>query len=157
VQTLAVELAVRLGMTDADDLRALSLAALLHDVGKLDIPDAILQKPGALTAAETAIMQSHANRGATRLTTLGLPSAVTTIVRHHHEHWDGSGYPWGLKGNEIPLGARIVAVADSFDALTSDRPYRAPLSAAAAAAQLSNPVEHVLDPTLVERASDVLA
>ncbi|MBL0928006.1 MAG: HD domain-containing protein [Phycisphaerales bacterium] len=102
-----------------------SLAAALHDIGKLDIPNAILQKPGPLTPEETAVMQTHAPLGHRRLIDLGVTDELVLVVaRHHHERFDGLGYPDGLKGHAIPAAARYFAVIDTFDALTSIRPYR---------------------------------
>src|SRR4030095_7309579 len=123
VQTRAVELAVQLGVDDPLELKAIEAAALLHDVGKLAIPERILNKPGKLTTTEFERMKSHARIGAQILSEVDFPYPVVPIVRHHHENWDGSGYPDGLHGSEIPLGARILAVVDCFDALTSDLPY----------------------------------
>ena len=99
-------------------------ASLLHDMGKLAVPEHILNKPGKLSAAEFERMKLHASIGADILSSIHFPYPVIPIVRHHHESWDGSGYPDGLSGTAIPLGARILAVIDCFDALTSDRPYR---------------------------------
>src|SRR5262249_47807698 len=99
-------------------------AALLHDIGKLAIPRHILNKPGRLTAAEYEDMKRHVEIGAQMLSNLAMEPTVVLLVRCHHEAWDGSGYPRRLGGEAIPLGARILAVADCFDALTSDRPYR---------------------------------
>jgi HD-GYP domain-containing protein (c-di-GMP phosphodiesterase class II) len=99
-------------------------AARVHDIGKIGIPDRVLNKPGMLTAEERAIMETHPERGADLLRRYPDFAQGVEIVRHHHERWDGTGYPYRLKGTDIPLGARIVAVADSFDAMTSDRPYR---------------------------------
>jgi HD domain-containing protein len=99
-------------------------AARVHDIGKIGIPDRVLNKPGMLTAEERAIMETHPERGADLLRRYPDFAQGVEIVRHHHERWDGQGYPHRLKGTDIPLGARIVAVADSFDAMTSDRPYR---------------------------------
>jgi hypothetical protein len=100
-------------------------AARVHDIGKIGIPDQILNKPGRLTDEEKLIMDSHPVRGAELLARYTDFARGMDIVRHHHERWDGQGYPAGLKGLDIPFGARVVAVADSFDAMTSDRPYRA--------------------------------
>jgi putative nucleotidyltransferase with HDIG domain len=100
-------------------------AARVHDIGKIGIPDQILNKPGRLTDEEKFIMDSHPVRGAELLARYTDFARGMDIVRHHHERWDGQGYPDGLKGLDIPFGARVVAVADSFDAMTSDRPYRA--------------------------------
>jgi putative nucleotidyltransferase with HDIG domain len=124
VQDEAVRLARSLDVEDESELQAIKAAALLHDVGKLAIPEHILNKPGRLTPAEFEIMKRHAAIGADILSVIGLPFAVVPIVRHHHENWDGSGYPDGIAGDSIPLGSRILAVVDCFDALTSDRPYR---------------------------------
>ena len=99
-------------------------AARVHDIGKIGIPDSVLQKPGPLTPEERTIMESHSARGAELLERYPDFSRGMAIVRHHHESWDGTGYPDGLKGETIPFGARVIAVADTFDAMTSDRPYR---------------------------------
>src|SRR6185503_6055535 len=119
-----VSLAKALGIDDTSLIRAIEAAALLHDIGKLGVPEHILNKPGALNSEELKQMRTHAALGADILSTTEFPYPVVPIVRHHHENWDGSGYPDGLNGVEIPLGARILAVVDCFDALTSDRPYR---------------------------------
>jgi putative nucleotidyltransferase with HDIG domain len=124
VQRHTVALASRLGMTDPTDLKALRAASLLHDVGKLAVPDYVLNKPGRLTASEFDRIKQHANTGASILATVEFPYPVVPIVRHHHEQWNGRGYPDGLVGDAIPIGARILTVVDCFDALTSDRPYR---------------------------------
>ena len=100
------------------------LAGLLHDLGKIAIPDRILQKPGKLDPDELRVMREHAVLGSRLLEGLGV-SPVDRWILHHHEWWDGSGYPLGLAGEEIPLGSRIILVADAFDAMTSDRCYRA--------------------------------
>jgi putative nucleotidyltransferase with HDIG domain len=124
VQENAVKLAHALGIEDNAQLRALEAASLLHDVGKLAVPDHILNKPSSLTPKEFENMKRHANVGADILAAIGFPYPVVPIVRHHHESWDGTGYPSGLAAEEIPIGARILSVVDCFDALTSDRPYR---------------------------------
>lgn len=124
VQHYAVRLAEAMGLRDEIELKAIEAAGLLHDMGKLAIPEHILNKPGKLTAAEFEKMKLHATVGAEILSTIDFPYPVVPIVRHHHENWDGSGYPAGLKRLEIPVGARILSVVDCFDALTSDRPYR---------------------------------
>ena len=128
VQVFAVELAKRLGVGDERHLKAIETAALLHDMGKLAIPEHILNKPGKLTPAEFERMKSHANLGADLLSSIRFPYPVVPIVRHHHECWNGTGYPSSITGTDIPLGARILSVVDCFDALTSDRPYRPRLS-----------------------------
>src|SRR5436309_8673352 len=124
VQDEAVHLARALGVADEAEIQALKAASLLHDVGKLAIPEHILNKPGRLTPAEFEIMKRHAAIGADILAVIDFPYAVVPIVRHHHENWDGSGYPDGLRGDAIPIGSRILSVVDCYDALTSDRPYR---------------------------------
>jgi putative nucleotidyltransferase with HDIG domain len=124
VQDRAVHLARALGVDDEAEIQAIKAASLLHDVGKLAIPEHILNKPGRLTPAEYEIMKRHASIGADILSVIGFPFAVAPIVRYHHENWDGSGYPDGIAGDRIPIGSRILAVVDCFDALTSDRPYR---------------------------------
>jgi putative nucleotidyltransferase with HDIG domain len=128
VQVYAIELAKLLGVKDERHLKAIEAAALLHDMGKLAIPEHILNKPGKLTAAEFDKMKLHADIGADLLSAVKFPYPVVPIVRHHHEHWNGNGYPAGISGTDIPLGARILSVVDCFDALTSDRPYRPRLS-----------------------------
>ncbi len=124
VQQYTMECARALGVKDEKQIRAIEAAALLHDTGKLAIPEYILNKPGPLTPAEFEKMKDHAAVGANILKSIDFPYPVAPIVRHHHENWDGRGYPDGLKGQEIPLGARILSVVDCYDALTSDRPYR---------------------------------
>jgi putative nucleotidyltransferase with HDIG domain len=125
VQHYAMGLANALGSLDELTMKALQAAALLHDTGKLAVPERILNKPGKLTAAEFEAMKLHVDVGADILSSIDFPYPVVPIVRAHHENWDGSGYPNGLKGLEIPIGARILSVVDCYDALTSDRPYRA--------------------------------
>jgi putative nucleotidyltransferase with HDIG domain len=102
----------------------LELAALLHDVGKIAVPENILNKPGKLTDQEYALIKEHSARGESILSPVIELKDIARIVRAHHEHYDGTGYPDGLKGREIPLGARIMAVADAYDSITSERPYR---------------------------------
>jgi putative nucleotidyltransferase with HDIG domain len=127
VQKFALGLARELGIQDTLQLKAIEAAALLHDTGKLVVPEHILNKPGKLTPGEFEKMKLHASAGADILSAIQFPYPVVPIVRHHHENWDGTGYPDGLRGTEIPVGARILAVVDCFDALTSDRPYRGAL------------------------------
>jgi diguanylate cyclase (GGDEF)-like protein/putative nucleotidyltransferase with HDIG domain len=123
VQAYALVLASRLRIPEAQ-LQALRTAALLHDIGKLAIPDHLLNKPGRLSAIEFQKVKAHPAIGAEILSNVEFPYPVLPIIRHHHERWDGSGYPDGLAGEAIPCGARILAVADTFEALTSDRAYR---------------------------------
>ncbi len=123
VRTYAVEIAKEIGLS-ADEIEALRAAALLHDIGKLAVPEHIINKPGRLTPEEFEKMKVHPLVGAEILDRVAFPYPVAPIVRSHHERWDGSGYPAGLVGEEIPVGARILAVVDCLDALASDRQYR---------------------------------
>jgi putative nucleotidyltransferase with HDIG domain len=113
-------------MCGRDDLliEAVRTGALLHDIGKLAIPDWLLHKPGPLTREEYEQVKQHAVIGAELLAGIDFPGPLAGIVRHHHENWDGTGYPDGLSCDDIPLGARLLAIADCYDALTSERPYR---------------------------------
>jgi putative nucleotidyltransferase with HDIG domain len=128
VQQYAVGLARAMGVTDLAQISAIEAASLLHDMGKLAVPEYILNKPGRLTSAEFEKMKLHASVGADILSAIDFPYPVVPIVRHHHENWDGTGYPDRIRGSDIPIGARILSVVDCFDALTSDRPYRPRLS-----------------------------
>jgi putative nucleotidyltransferase with HDIG domain len=128
VERFALGLAAALGITDEVTLKAIKAAALLHDTGKLAVPEHILNKPGKLTPLEFDQMKLHVDVGADILASIDFPYPVVPIVRAHHESWDGSGYPRGLRGTDIPIGARILSVVDCYDALTSDRPYRPALS-----------------------------
>jgi diguanylate cyclase (GGDEF)-like protein/putative nucleotidyltransferase with HDIG domain len=150
VQTYAVGLARRLGVTDVGLIKAIEAAALLHDMGKLAVPEHILNKPGKLTDSEFDKMKLHASVGADILSAIAFPYPVVPIVRHHHEQWDGGGYPAGLAGTDIPIGARILSVVDCFDALTSDRPYRARLSDADAIGILIERKGTLYDPLVVD-------
>jgi putative nucleotidyltransferase with HDIG domain len=150
VQVYATQLAQRLGVTDEQQLRAIEAAALLHDMGKLAIPEYILNKPGKLTPAEFEKMKRHADIGADLLSSISFPYPVVPIVRHHHENWDGTGYPAKLSAHDIPLGARILSVVDCFDALTSDRPYRPRLSDEDSFAILRERSGRMYDPMVVD-------
>jgi putative nucleotidyltransferase with HDIG domain len=150
VQVYAVELAKRLGVKDDQDLKAIEVAALLHDMGKLAIPEHILNKPGKLTQAEFHKMKRHAAIGADLLSSVKFPYPVVPIVRHHHENFGGGGYPSGIAGTDIPLGARILSVVDCFDALTSDRPYRPRMTNEEAFAILSEMRGSMYDPLVVD-------
>ena len=150
VQRFALGLATRVGVTDKLQLQALEAAALLHDMGKIAVPEHILNKPSKLTAGEFEKMKLHASVGADILSSISFPYPVVPIVRHHHENWDGTGYPDGLRGTQIPLGARILAVVDCFDALTSDRPYRRRLADSDAIAILMERRGVMYDPLVVD-------
>jgi putative two-component system response regulator len=137
-------------------LDALRTGARLHDVGKIGVDEAILRKPGALSADEYAQIQQHTLIGEQILGPLCLSAPITAIVRHHHERWDGRGYPDGLVGEDIPLGARIVAVADAFDAMTAERPYSRPMTVEAAADRLRAGAGAQWDPQVVGAMLEVL-
>ena len=151
VQRYTLAVAKALGVTESLDLKAIEAGALLHDIGKLAVPDYVLNKPSVLTRGEYEMMKKHASMGARILTAVDFPYPIVPIVRHHHEQWDGGGYPDGLVGAEIPLGARILAVVDCFDALTSDRPYRPRLSDAQAMEMLTARKGTFYDPAVVEK------
>jgi len=151
VQRYTMSLAEALGVNDERELDALRAAALLHDTGKLAVPEYILNKPGPLTAAEFERMKVHADVGADILRSIDFPYPVEPIVRHHHEQWDGSGYPKGLRGQEIPLGARILSVVDCYDAITSDRPYRPRMTRQQAEEVLRERRGKAYDPWIVDQ------
>ena len=150
VQRHSVALARELGITDDREINAIEAAALLHDLGKLAMPEHILNKPGKLTPVEFEQMKTHTTIGADILATIDFPYPVEPIVRHHHEMWDGKGYPEGIRGDDIPIGARILAVVDCFDALTSDRPYRRALTPDQAIAVLLHRRGTQYDPRVID-------
>jgi putative nucleotidyltransferase with HDIG domain len=150
VQLGAVALARELGVKDETTIQAIEAAALLHDTGKIAVPEHILNKPGKLTPAEYEKMKLHAPIGAEILSAIDFPYPVVPIVRHHHENWDGTGYPDRIKGTDIPIGARILSVVDCFDALTSDRPYRKRMTDEAALKILYERRGTMYDPLVVD-------
>ncbi len=154
VSAYARELGARAGL-QGEDLQFVATAGLLHDIGKIGIPDGVLGKPGPLDDAERAVMMTHAALGAAIIARAGPLAKVAPLVRHHHERWDGRGYPDGLKGEAIPLGARIVALADMLDASTSDRPYRAGQTWSATLREISRHAGTQFDPTLAALARDM--
>ncbi|MGV3708235.1 MAG: HD domain-containing phosphohydrolase [Gemmatimonas sp.] len=158
VGNVAAQIASALGK-DADYVALLRQAAPLHDVGKIGVPDTVLLKEGPLSAAERAIIERHVAEGARILSGSTAPviQMAETIARTHHERWDGSGYPAGLAGDAIPLSARIVAVADVFDALSHDRPYRRAWPADAVVAHLLDGCGSHFDPQVVDALLQVLA
>lgn len=149
VQVYAVEIGRLMGMND-DELKALRAAAILHDVGKLAVPEYIISKPGRLTPAEFEKMKVHPVVGAEILEHVQFPYPVVPIVRAHHEKWNGTGYPFGIAGEEIPPGARILSAVDALDALASDRQYRRAMPLADAMAKIKDEAGRSFDPAVVE-------
>ena len=147
-----VSFSLRLGRElrlDSEQLRALEFGSLLHDIGKIGVPDAILRKPSALTEEEWVRMREHPRHGQKILRGIGFLEGAARVVAQHHERWDGTGYPLGLRGEGIDLNARIFAVADAFDAMTSDRVYRGCKSYECAAAELDRHAGAQFDPRVV--------
>ena len=134
---------------DVADEPQLEFGFLLHDIGKVGVPDAILFKPAALSEAEFECIASHAEIGSKILRHVDFLEAATLVVRHHHERWDGTGYPDGLTGEEIPLAARVFAVADTLDALTTDRPYREAVDWQQARAEICDGSGTQFDPAVI--------
>lgn len=145
----SLAIGMELGLPE-DDLEIIEQAAAVHDLGKIGIPDRVLLKPGPLTEEETALMRGHTEIGPRILNQFGLFRDGAAVVRHHHESFDGSGYPDGLAGDAIPIGARVIAVADAFDAMTSDRPYRRALATTEAIARLRSGRGQQWDPAVVD-------
>ena len=145
--TIALARAMGLG---PEEVKTIARGAFLHDIGKMAIPDNILRKPGPLTPEEQEIMREHCNRGYQMLRKIPFLSESAEIVFSHQEHFDGGGYPSGLRGAEIPLGARIFSVADTLDAMTSDRPYRKALGFDKARAEIQRCSGTQFDPAVVE-------
>ena len=150
VRRYATALAVKVGIADLDVLRTIETAALFHDVGKLAIPDRLLGKAGPLTCEEYDHVKQHAAIGADLLAGLSFPGPLAILVRHHHENWDGTGYPDRLRHDDIPVGARALAIADCYDALTSDRPYRRALTHPAAMAMIAARRGSMFDPRMTD-------
>jgi putative nucleotidyltransferase with HDIG domain len=149
VTAFTIAIARHMGLS-ADQIRIIARGAFLHDIGKMAIPDAILRKPGKLNPDELAIMREHCYRGFQLLKRIPFLGEASDIVYSHQEHFDGSGYPRGLKGEEIPLGARIFSVADTLDAITSDRPYRAAQTVQAAKIEIEKWAGRQFDPEVVK-------
>jgi diguanylate cyclase (GGDEF)-like protein/putative nucleotidyltransferase with HDIG domain len=149
MQIYAAGVARALGMREPE-VEAVTTAALLHDIGKLAVPDHILAKPGPLTPEEFQKVRIHPHVGAEIIAAVPFPSPVAPLIMSHHERWDGKGYPAGLKGAAIPLGARILYLVDYFDALTSDRPYHRAMPAQAAVALLQQESGKAFDPAVVD-------
>jgi HD-GYP domain-containing protein (c-di-GMP phosphodiesterase class II) len=149
ITDLALSLGHRLELDD-QAMKRLELGALFHDIGKIGIPSEILTKPGALTPEERRIVERHPELGERILEPIERLADVRPIVRHCHERWDGAGYPDGLSGTEIPLESRIILVVDAYDAMTSDRPYRARRPHAEACEVLRSEAGRQFDPAIVE-------
>ena len=155
VVDLARKVGARLGFERAA-LVELGFAARLHDVGKLKVPDEVLNKRGPLRGPELTVMREHAQAGADMLATIPGLQVVATIVRFHHERWDGLGYPDGLRGERVPLASRIIAACDAYRAMTSNRPYRAGVEPEVALAELSRHAGQQFDPAVVETLAGVV-
>ena len=149
VTAFTIAIARAMGLT-ADQIRVIARGAFLHDIGKMAIPDAILNKPGALTPDEVAIMREHSYHGYQIVRKIPFLQEASEIVYAHQERFDGTGYPRGLKGEQIPLGARMFAVADTLDAITSDRPYRPAQTLAAAREEIQRWAGRQFDPEVVK-------
>ncbi len=155
VQLYAAALARALGMTE-NDIQGVKTAALLHDIGKLAVPEHILSKPGPLTPEEFQKIRAHPKVGADIISAVPFPYPVSPLILSHHERWDGKGYPAGLKGEDIPLGARILSVVDYFDALMAERPYHKAMGYDAAIGLLQQEAGKGLDPTVVDKFIELL-
>ncbi|MBP1609917.1 MAG: diguanylate cyclase and metal dependent phosphohydrolase, partial [Acidobacteria bacterium] len=149
VRVYAMELAKLCGIRNKNEVNAIQTGSLLHDIGKIAIDDYILNKPGRLSKKEYEKMKQHAAAGDEILQQVNFPYPVAKYVRYHHERWDGTGYPDGLKGEEIPLGARILSIADAFDAIRFSRPYKASIETAEAKEILRKQAGTAYDPKLV--------
>jgi diguanylate cyclase (GGDEF)-like protein/putative nucleotidyltransferase with HDIG domain len=149
VQQYAAAVAEAMGMSPSD-VQGVRTAALLHDIGKLAVPEHILSKPGPLSHEEFKKVQIHPQIGAEIIASVPFPYPVAPLILSHHEHWDGKGYPHGLKGEQIPLGARILSVVDQFDALTTTRPYHQAVSDIVGVTRIREQAGRALDPQVVE-------
>jgi HAMP domain-containing protein len=148
VARYAMVIAAEFGLA-AERMPEVELGAVLHDIGKIGIPDSVLRKPGHLDADEVEQMKTHPRKGVEIIASSKFLAPVTGVILYHHERYDGKGYPCGLRGEEIPIGARILAVADTYDAMTTDRPYRPGLSRAAAADEIGRESGAQFDPQVV--------
>jgi diguanylate cyclase (GGDEF)-like protein/putative nucleotidyltransferase with HDIG domain len=155
VQLYAASVAKAMGMPD-NEVQGVKTAALLHDIGKLAVPEHILSKPGPLTPEEFQKIRAHPKVGADIVSSVPFPYPVAPLILSHHERWDGKGYPTGLKGEEIPLGARILSVVDYFDALMAERPYHKAMSSDAAIGLLKQEAGKGLDPAVVAKFVELL-
>jgi len=139
-----------------NDRTELQIASYLHDIGKIGISDRFINKKGTLSSTDWAIIKQHSNKSIELLAPLKLSSNILSFIQHHHEHYDGTGYPDGLAGEQISIGARIIAISDAYDSMTSNRPYRKPLSAEEARSELTKCSGKQFDPKLVTIFLDVL-
>ncbi|MHB8107310.1 MAG: HD-GYP domain-containing protein [Candidatus Cryosericum sp.] len=155
VAVLAGKVARRV-LNRAPEVAEIELAARLHDIGKVAVPDRLLDKPSTLTPTEVAIMDTHPLVGESILRPISQLRNVALIIRNHHERWDGGGYPDGLSGDHIPVGSRILALADTFDAMTSQRPYRPSLPATEARREIAGHLGTQFDPTIGRVFLDVI-
>jgi putative nucleotidyltransferase with HDIG domain len=156
VAVYARDIAARLQLSE-DQQQLVHLAGLVHDIGKVGLPAGLLEKPGALTLEERRIMEEHSEIGERILANVEDYREIAMIVRHHHERWDGNGYPDGIPGPEIPLISRIIAVADAYNAMTSGRPYRDAMPSRVARMRLAQAVESQFDTTVVAAFEAILA
>ena len=154
VTYMALRLARAAMIEDALPSEALEMAFLLHDVGKIGIPESILNKAGVLTDTERRVLQTHPILGEKVVAPLGLPEVVRQVIRHHHERWDGLGYPDALSGTDIPAAARLFSIADVIDAMTSVRPYRRPVSLERAVEEIMLNAGTQFDPALAALVED---
>ena len=152
----ALQVAARLGIRDAEELQAIGWGTRLHDVGKIGVPDSVLQKPGKLDGDEWKLMRQHPGIGSEILRPMSRMRSAAAIVRHHHERWDGTGYPDGLKAEAIPLGARILTVVDAYSAMIDERVYKPAHSAAYAIAELEKNKGSQFDSKVVDMFLEVL-
>ncbi len=153
--TWAVTISKLMGLS-AEETKQVEIAAVLHDLGKIGIPDEILKKPSRLTPEEQAIMRKHPEYGWAVIKNIPGCQSASLLILHHHETWNGNGYPAGLKGENIPLGARIVAITDAFDAMTTDRCYRKGVSLERALETLEHFAGTQFDPQIVPIFADFL-
>lgn len=155
VAAISSKIAKKLGVTKKE-LAQIELAAQFHDIGKIGVPDSILLKPGKLTEMEFNVIKEHPGIGTNILSNIEFLKDSLPIILHHHENYDGGGYPYGISGTEIPVGSRIISIADTYDAMTSDRPYRKALSHEEAIQEIVRCKGTQLDAEIVETALDVL-
>src|SRR5579872_5677323 len=155
VQVYASGLAKAAGLTESE-IQGVKTAALLHDIGKLAVPEHILSKPGPLTQEEFQKIRIHPQVGAEIIAAVPFPYPVAPIILSHHERWDGKGYPQGLSGEQIPIGARILTIVDYYDAVTTERPYHKALSHDGAIGLMKHESGKALDPALVAKFIEIL-